>query len=84
MTRNCITPEDEGKRVLNADGLTIGRLITVEDGLGYVDPDPCVTDTIKARLGWSDVTDTAHPLHDDNVETVSRDAIRLRRRSRIP
>ncbi|MCU4743869.1 PRC-barrel domain containing protein [Halobacteria archaeon AArc-m2/3/4] len=78
MTRNCITPEDEGKRVLNADGLTIGRLIAVKDGLGYVDPDPSITDTIKARLGWSDVSDTAHPLHENNVETVSADAIRLR------
>lgn len=78
MTRRTLTPADEGKRVLNVDGTDVGRLVAVEDGRGYVDPDPSIADTIRAKLGWGDAADDAHPLDEGSIEKVTDDAVHLR------
>ena len=73
-----VTDEDEGKRVLNARGDEIGRVTEVRNGVAYVDPDPSITDTIKAKLGWGDKDDEeAFRLDPTNIETVTDDEIRL-------
>ena len=78
MARRTLTPADEGKRVLNVDGTEVGRIVSVEDGRGYVVPDPSITDTIKAKLGWGDVTAEAHPLDEGSIEEITDDAVHLR------
>ncbi|WP_255192457.1 PRC-barrel domain containing protein [Natronobeatus ordinarius] len=78
MARRTLTPADEGKRVLNVDGTEVGRIVSVEDGRGYVVPDPSMTDTIKAKLGWGDVTAEAHPLDEGSIEEITDDAVHLR------
>ena len=78
MTREALTKDDEGKRVLNTDGTEVGRLVAVEDGRGYVDPNPSLTDTIKAKLGWGDATEDAHPLDEGSIEKITDDAVYLR------
>ncbi len=78
MPRTTLTKDDEGKRVLNSDGTAIGRIVEVEDGRGYVDPDPSLTDTIKAKLGWGDVTADAHPLDEGSIEKITDDGVHLR------
>ncbi len=78
MPRTTLTKDDEGKRVLNSDGTAIGRIVEVEDGRGYVDPDPSLTDTIKAKLGWGDVTADAHPLDEGSIEKIADDGVHLR------
>ncbi|WP_049927824.1 hypothetical protein [Halopiger goleimassiliensis] len=78
MTRESLTKADEGKRVLNTDGSEVGRLVAVEDGRGYVDPDPSLTDTIKAKLGWGDPTEDAHPLDEGSIAEITDDAVHLR------
>jgi hypothetical protein len=78
MTRERITKADEGKRVLNVDGTEIGRIVDVSDGRGYVDPNPSLTDTIKAKLGWGTVETTAHPLDEGSIEEITDDAVYLR------
>ncbi|WP_049921941.1 hypothetical protein [Halopiger djelfimassiliensis] len=78
MTRDAITKADEGKRVLNTDGTEVGRIVAVEDGHGYVDPDPGLTGTIKAKLGWGDVTAAAHPLDEGSIDEITDDAVYLR------
>lgn len=78
MTRETITKEDEGKRVLNTDGTEVGRIVEVSDGRGYVDPNPSITDTIKAKLGWGDVSADAHPLDEGSIEKITDDAVYLR------
>lgn len=80
MNDTTISPDDLGKRVLNADGTEVGRIVQVEDGRAYVDPDPSTISTIKAKLGWGDVSDTAHPLDDGSIAEITDDAIRLRGR----
>ncbi|THE65410.1 PRC-barrel domain containing protein [Salinadaptatus halalkaliphilus] len=78
MTREQLTAADEGKRVLNTDGNDVGRIVAVEDGRGYVEPNPSLTDTIKAKLGWGDPTETAHPLDEGSIERITDEAIYLR------
>ena len=78
MTRESLTEADEGKRVLDTDGSEVGRLVAVEDGRGYVDSDPALTDTIKAKLGWGDRTEDAHPLDEGSIEEITEDAVYLR------
>ncbi len=78
MTREHLTSADEGKRVLNIDGTEVGRLVAVEDGRAYVDPDPSILDTIRAKLGWGDPRSDAHPLDEGSIEKITDDEIYLR------
>ena len=78
MSATTLTPDDEGKLVLNTDGESVGRLVEVTEGRGYVIPDPTLTETIKAKLGWGDVTADAHPLDDGSIEEITDEAVHLR------
>ncbi|WP_254766530.1 PRC-barrel domain containing protein [Salinilacihabitans rarus] len=78
MTDARLTKSDEGKRVLNVDGTEVGRVVEVRDGRAYVEPDPGIADTVKAKLGWGEATADAHPLDDGSVEEITDDAVRLR------
>jgi len=73
-----ITQEDEGKPVVREND-TLGRIVNVEHGTAYVDPDPSVTDTIMSKLGWSDETkrDETYPLADKSVVEVTSDEVRV-------
>jgi hypothetical protein len=77
MTPN-ITSEDEGKQVVRGDE-QIGRIVSVEHGTAYVDPDPNLTDTIKSKLGWTEGTgdEETYPLQEEAIETVTDDEVRL-------
>ncbi|MDF9744201.1 PRC-barrel domain containing protein [Natrinema salsiterrestre] len=73
------TDNDEGKRVVNANGDEIGMVKTVSGGTAHIDPDPGMTDTIKSKLGWGDHDEETYPLDDDDVESITDDEIRLQR-----
>ncbi|RQH03538.1 PRC-barrel domain containing protein [Natrarchaeobius oligotrophus] len=78
MTRETFTEADEGKRVLNADGTEVGILVAVEERRAYVDPDPGLVDTVRAKLGWGTVTEETHPLDEGSVLEITDDAVYLR------
>lgn len=78
MTRETMTTDDEGKRVLNTDGTVVGRIVEVREDRAYVDPNPSLTGTIKAKLGWGTAADDAHPLDDGSIERITADAVYLR------
>jgi hypothetical protein len=78
MERTELTSVDEGKRVLNADGTAVGRLVRVDDGHGYVDPDPTIVTTLRAKLGLRPDGTAAHPLDAGSIEEITDDAVRLR------
>lgn len=73
------TDDDVGKRVVNANGDTIGLVSGVDAGSAYVDPDPGLTDKIRSRLGWDDVDETDYALDPSHVDAVTDDEIRLSR-----
>ena len=71
--------DDIGKRVVNADGDEVGMVADVEHGTAHVEPDPGITDSIKATLGWSDSGENTYPLQEEAVGRVTDDEIRLER-----
>ncbi|MCU4741488.1 PRC-barrel domain containing protein [Halobacteria archaeon AArc-m2/3/4] len=71
------TDDDEGKRVVNANGEEIGMIQSVEGGAVHVDPDPGMADSIKSKLGWGDSDEETYMLDEDNVESISDDEVRL-------
>lgn len=78
MTDTTLTEADEGKRVLNVDGTTVGRLVEVTDGRGYVVPEPGLLESIAVRLGRDRSPADAYPLDEGSVEEITDDAVRLR------
>ncbi|MHB9286508.1 PRC-barrel domain containing protein [Halobacteriales archaeon Cl-PHB] len=75
-SRTTITSADEGKPVVVGDE-SVGRVVSVEGGTAYVAPDPGVTETVRAKLGWGEVQDEDFPLQERGVETITEDEVRL-------
>lgn len=71
------TADDAGKTVESADGEPLGVVDSVESETAYVDPNPGVTDSIKATLNWGDESEETVPLTDDAVTEITDEAIRL-------
>ncbi|WP_049921748.1 hypothetical protein [Halopiger djelfimassiliensis] len=71
------TDDDVGKTVEKADGTALGRVTTIEeDGTARVEPDPDIVETLKARLGWSDIGES-FLLEADSVFEITDTRIRL-------
>ncbi|ELY66601.1 hypothetical protein C490_12552 [Natronobacterium gregoryi SP2] len=71
------TDDDIGKTVVNANGDDVGIVADVEHGTAHVEPDPGITDTIKAKLGWGGTDEAAYPLQEDAISQVTDDAVHL-------
>jgi len=71
------TGSDEGKKVVNQVGETVGRVVEVEGGSAHVDPDPSVTDAIMSKLGWGSREGGTYTLDPDAVATITDDEVRL-------
>lgn len=78
MSTTRLTEDDEGKTVVSANGEEIGMITEVRGGTAYVDPDPGMFDTVKAKLDWGDVDEDTYPLQADHVANVTDDEVRLR------
>jgi hypothetical protein len=74
-----LTEDDEGKRVVNALGSDVGRIVEVREGDALVDPSPSITESIVAKLGWGGQEDTeTYRLEEIDVGSVTSDEIHLR------
>lgn len=71
-----LTDDDEGKKVTYRDD-AVGRVVEVEGGTAYVDPDPGITETVSSKLGWADHDEDNIALHDDSIVEVTDDAVRI-------
>ena len=78
MVQQMVTESDEGKRVVDSHGETIGMVSEIKNGTAYVDPDPSITDKIRSKLGWGDADKDDYPLKADRIDTVTDDEIRLK------
>ncbi|UTF54306.1 hypothetical protein [Natronosalvus rutilus] len=70
------TADDVGKSVETASGDMVGLVTAVDPGTAYVEPDPEMTASTRAALGWGGRED-AVPLADDVVDRVTDDAVLL-------
>lgn len=69
--------DDVGKRVENEEGRAIGVVAATDGTTAYVEPEPGLTDSIKATLGWEGDADDAVPIDGSIVGEITDDAIRL-------
>lgn len=76
-------PEDVGKRVVNANGEEIGLVTDVDDDHAYVDPDPGLTDSIKAALGWSAQSEETITLRESDIADKGEDTVHLHQAERL-
>lgn len=72
-----ITDDMVGKDVVDITGTKVGIVTSVRQGTAYVDPDPGITDELKAKLGWEDVDEEDYPLQVASIESVTDDEVRL-------
>ena len=72
-----ITSSEEGKEVVHGTE-TVGRVVKVEHGTDYIDPDPGIADTIMSKLGWGDRDEDTYPLQEASIAEITDDEIRLR------
>lgn len=72
-----ITPEDEGKVVVNAAGDRIGVVTDVEQSTAHIKSDVGFTETLKAKLGWGDATDDTVPLQEEAIQSITDNEVRL-------
>lgn len=73
----AFSDDDVGKTVVNVSGEEVGMVTAIEHGTARVKPDPGLTDSIKATLGWEGSTEDTYPLQEEAVQQVTRNEIRL-------
>ena len=76
--RETITPDDESKPVVDATGERVGRVVSVDDGVASVDPDPGLTETFLSMLGWAEPQGDNYALQSAAVEEITETEIRLK------
>ncbi|NEU57693.1 PRC-barrel domain containing protein [Halorussus sp. MSC15.2] len=76
------TEDDEGASVFDADREKIGVVTEVRDGTAYVEPEPSLTEELKAKLDWGshEADEDAYPLRADWIDEVDDNEILLRTR----
>jgi hypothetical protein len=72
------TDDDEGKVVVDASGNTLGLVTQIEGDTAYVDPDPSLTETIKADMGWANSESDEYAVDETAVETKASEKLHLR------
>lgn len=73
-----LSDEDEGKTVLDNSGSTLGLVTNVEGNTAYVEPDPGVTEKVKAALGWGDADSEEYTVEHDAIESKTDEELYLR------
>lgn len=74
-----LSDNEEGKRVVNREGETVGMVSQVEGNRAHVDPDPGVSDTIKSKLGWGDADEESYPIDESDIQSIDDDEVQLNR-----
>jgi hypothetical protein len=73
-----LTDEDEGKTVVDASGTALGLVTKVQGNTAFVEPDPGVTEKVKAALGWGDADSEEYTVEHDAIESKTDDELHLR------
>ena len=73
-----LTQNEEGKPVVGADGEDIGVVASVRAGTAHIKPDPNLTETVTAHLGWEEADADTYPVQPEMVDSVSSNEVQLR------
>ncbi|MFC3476465.1 hypothetical protein [Halobacterium litoreum] len=69
---------DKGKRVVTADGDTVGKIDSIDGEMAHVKPDRGLADSIRQRLGWTDESEEMYTLDHSRVKSFSSDEVHLK------
>lgn len=70
--------EDEGMKVMTADGDVIGTVERVSGSMAHVKPDEDLSRSIRRRLGWSEEGEETYELRKSNVDSIDDDGVHLK------
>ncbi|MGQ3412426.1 hypothetical protein ACT4ML_09195 [Natrinema sp. LN54] len=73
-----LSRDDQGKAVLDESGQQIGMVAEVEEQTAYVDPEPGLTDRLKARLDWGSHGDDDYPVESSQISEITDDEVVIR------
>ncbi|ELY87582.1 hypothetical protein C483_16823 [Natrialba hulunbeirensis JCM 10989] len=73
-----VTTDDQGKNVVDETGNQIGIISAVEEGTAYVDPEPGLTDRLRARLDWGSHSSDEYPVEPSQIKSVTDDEVVVR------
>jgi len=74
----ALTGDEIGKQVVSGNKeVGIVSDVDTETQTLYVDPEPSLTDRIKAALDWGDTDDDSYPVDEDQIEAVDDEEIRI-------
>lgn len=77
MVRN-FEDDDEGKRVVTADGDEIGTVSRAEESRLHIKPAENLSRSVRRRLGWSEDEDD-YVLRKSKVDSIAGDEIHLKK-----
>ncbi|WP_266074911.1 PRC-barrel domain containing protein [Haladaptatus caseinilyticus] len=76
----AITKDDEGKRVVEADGAEIGVVADVRHGTAHVEAEPSVVEKMKQELSAGGSDENTYALSEDAIEKIEDDRVVLQTR----
>ncbi len=73
-----LSHHDQGKDVVDESGQQIGMVAEVEGQTAYIDPEPGLTDRLKARLDWGGHGDEDYPVEAPQILEITDDEVVIR------
>ncbi|RBI58860.1 PRC-barrel domain containing protein [halophilic archaeon] len=73
----ALSEEDEGKRVVDADGTEVGVVADVQHGTAHVEADEDRVEEMKTRFDAGEYGENTYALQDDDVDNVDDDRLVL-------
>ncbi|ELY75212.1 hypothetical protein [Natrinema gari] len=70
-----LSHHDQGKDVVDESGQQIGMVAEVEGQTAYIDPEPGLTDRLKARLDWGGHGDEDYPVDSAQILEITDDEV---------
>jgi flavin-dependent dehydrogenase len=70
--------EDEGKRVVTADGDAVGTVESTSGSAAMITADEGLSRSVRRRLGWTEEDETEYRLETSKVDRITDDEIRLK------
>ncbi|QSW98073.1 hypothetical protein [Haloterrigena alkaliphila] len=71
-----LSEDDQGKDVVDETGEQIGIVAEVEGQTAYVDPEPGLTDRLKARMNWGGGHDDEdYPIEASEINEINNDEV---------
>ncbi|QLG50521.1 hypothetical protein [Natrinema halophilum] len=73
-----LSQDEQGKDVVDENAQQIGMIAEVEGQTAYVDPEPGLTDRLRARMNWGGHGDEDYPIDSSQIKEITDDQVVIR------